>query len=292
METSINLGLLGLFDLAYTIAILALSAAGLALVFGLMRVINLAHGEFIVLGGYSTTVALQLGCNIWIAMLLVAPLVVGLYGLIVERLVIQWLYGRTVDTMLATWGLSLATSGAFSMIFGATTTGVPNPLGAFEIGIYRVGGYGFFVMAITIGLLALLYCVLRYTRAGLLVRGAMQSAAIAAALGHSPKIIYMCTFVAGSMIAGLAGGVLSPLVALTPGAGGQFVAKAFITVITGGTSAVTGTVASSALLGTVAKVFEALSTPVVGEIALLLAAMVILRVLPAGITPRWFKGSV
>ncbi|RYY94491.1 MAG: branched-chain amino acid ABC transporter permease, partial [Comamonadaceae bacterium] len=96
-----DLALVGLFDLAYTIATLALSAAGLALVFGLMRVINLAHGEFVVLGGYATIVALQWGCNVWLAMLVVAPLAVGVYGLLVERLVIQWLYGRTVDTMLA-----------------------------------------------------------------------------------------------------------------------------------------------------------------------------------------------
>lgn len=286
-----DLALVGLFDLLYTIATLALTAAGLALVFGLMRVINLAHGEFIVLGGYATIVALQWGCNIWIAMLLVAPLTVGLYGLLVERLVIQWLYGRTVDTMLATWGLSLATSGMFSMVFGATTTGVPNPLGPIDIGAYRIGGYGLFVIGVTVVLLTGLFVVLRYTRIGLVVRGAMQSADIAAALGHAPKTIYMGTFVAGSMLSGLAGGVLSPLVGLTPNAGGQFIAKAFITVITGGASVVTGTVAGSVLLGSVAKVFEALATPVVGEIALLLAAMALLRWMPLGITSRWFKGA-
>lgn len=286
-----DIALVGLFDLVYTIATLALSAAGLALVFGLMRVINLAHGEFIVLGGYATIVAVQLGCNVWFAMLVIAPLTVGVYGLLVERLVIQWLYGRTVDTMLATWGLSLATSGSLSMVFGATTTGVPNPLGSFEIGAYRVGGYGLFVIAITALLFVLLYLALRWTRAGLVVRGAMQSADIAAALGHSPKAIYMGTFLVGSMIAGLAGGVLSPLVALTPNAGGQFIAKAFITVISGGASVVTGTLAASGLLGTVSKVFEALATPVVGEMAFLLAAMVLLRIMPMGITSRWFKGA-
>lgn len=285
-----DLALVGLFDLTYTIATLALSAAGLALVFGLMRVINLAHGEFIVLGGYATIVALQWGCNIWIAMLIVAPLAVGLYGLVVERLVIQWLYGRTVDTMLATWGLSLATTGMLSMAFGTTTTGVPNPLGAIDIGSYRVAGYGLFIIAVTLALFVLLYLVLRYTRAGLVVRGAMQSADIAAALGHSPKTIYLCTFVAGSMLSGLAGGVLSPLVGLTPNAGAQFIAKAFITVITGGVSVVAGTLSASVMLGGVAKVFELLATPVVGEIALLLAAVVLLRLMPLGITSRWFKG--
>lgn len=288
---SLDIVLVSLFELAYMVATLALASAGLALIFGLMRVINLAHGEFIVLGGYATIVALQMGCNIWVAMLVVAPLVVGCFGLLIERLVIRWLYGRTVDTMLATWGLSLAIAGALSMIFGTTTTGVPNPLGPISIGHYQVGGYGMFVIGVSAGLLLLLYLVLRFTRVGMIVRGAMQSADVAAALGHSPHRIYMVTFVAGSMVAGLAGGVLSPLVGLTPSAGGQFIAKAFITVIAGGASVVAGTVSASVLLGTVAKVFELLSSPVVGEMALLIAAVVLLRVLPQGITSRWFKGA-
>ncbi len=286
-----DVALVGLYDLIYTIAALALATAGLALVFGLMRIINLAHGEFIVLGSYATVVAMRLGCNIWPAMLLVAPLVVGLYGLIVERTIVQWLYGRTVDTMLATWGLSLATVGGLSMIFGTTTTGVPNPMGSLAIGAYRVGAYGLFVIAVTVLLFLALYGVLRFTRGGLIVRGAMQSADIAAALGHSPKTIYMATFVVGSMISGLAGGVLAPVIGLTPNAGGHFIAKTFITVITGGVSVVAGSVAASAFLGTVDKVFESLATPVVGEIALLLAAVVLLRVMPQGITSRWFKGA-
>jgi urea transport system permease protein len=283
--------LVSLFELAYMVSTLALASAGLALIFGLMRVINLAHGEFIVLGGYATIVALKLGCNVWVAMLVVAPLAVGVFGLLVERIVIRWLYGRTIDTMLATWGLSLAISGVLSTTFGATTSGVPNPLGPVVIGQFTVGGYSLFVIFVAVVLLVLLYLVLRFTRAGLVVRGAMQSAEVSASLGHSPKRIYMVTFVVGSMVSGLAGGVLAPLVALTPTAGGQFIAKAFITVITGGASVVAGTASASALLGTVTKVFETFATPVVGEMALLLAAVVILRLLPQGITSRWFKGA-
>jgi urea transport system permease protein len=283
--------LISAFELAYTIATLALASVGLALVFGLMRVINLAHGEFIVLGSYATVVALQWGCNIWVAILVVAPLAVGLFGLLVERLVVQWLYGRTVDTMLATWGLSLAMSGVLSMVFGTTTTGVPNPLGSFAMGEFRVSSYSLFVVVVAAVLLLLLFAVLRFTRAGLIVRGAMNSADVASALGHAPRRIYLLTFVAGSMVTGLAGGVLSPLIGLTPTAGGQFIAKAFITVITGGASVVAGTASASVLLGTVAKVFELLSSPVVGEMALLLASVILLRMLPQGITSRWFKGA-
>ncbi|KAB7538935.1 branched-chain amino acid ABC transporter permease, partial [Verminephrobacter sp. Larva24] len=166
-----------------------------------------------------------------------------------------------------------------------------NPVGSLSIGQYQVGGYSLFIIAVSTLLLASLYLVLRSMRVGMIVRGAMQSAEVAAALGHSPQRIYMATFVAGSMVSGLAGGVLSPLVGLTPSAGGQFIAKAFITVIAGGASVVAGTVSASALLGTVAKVFELLSSPVVGEMALLICAVILLRVLPQGITSRWFKGA-
>jgi branched-chain amino acid transport system permease protein len=283
--------LVSLFDLAYGIATLALISAGLALVFGLMRVINLAHGEFIVLGGYATITALQWGVNIWLAMLVVAPLTVGLFGLLVERLVIRWLYGRTVDTLLATWGLSLAMAGGMSMVFGTTTTGVPNPLGPVQLGAYQVGGYGVFVVCVTAVLMSVMYLVLKRTRAGLVVRGAMQSAQVVAALGHSPQRIYTLTFVVGSMVSGLAGGLLAPLVGITPSSGGQFIAKAFITVISGGASVVAGTLAASTLLGTVSKFFELLATPVVGELALLVSAVILLRWLPQGITSRVFKGS-
>ena len=286
-----DLFLVGVLELTYSIATLSLSAVGLALIFGLMRVINLAHGEFIVLGSYAAIVAFSKGCNFWVAILVVSPLVVGCFGFVVERLVISRLYGRTIDTLLATWGLSLAMSGAFAMIFGTTTTGIPNPIGPIVIGQYQIGGYSLFVVAITSILIIALYLVLRLSRIGMIVRGAMQSAEVAASLGHSPQRIYMSTFVVGSMVSGFAGGVLAPLVGIAPGAGAQFIAKAFITVISGGATVVAGTLSASVLLGSVSKVFEILATPVAGEMALLVAAMMLLRLLPQGITSRWFKGS-
>ncbi|MFZ4411133.1 MAG: ABC transporter permease subunit, partial [Paracraurococcus sp.] len=105
------------------IASLLLVSLGLAIIFGMMRVINLAHGEFLMLGAYSAILATGAGINLWVAMLVVAPVCVGLLGAVVERLVIRRLYGRMVDTMLATWGLSLALIGAVTMIFGNTVAG-------------------------------------------------------------------------------------------------------------------------------------------------------------------------
>ncbi|MEP4860650.1 MAG: branched-chain amino acid ABC transporter permease, partial [Alphaproteobacteria bacterium] len=133
-------------EIFYSIAVLVVISAGLAVVFGMMRVINLAHGEFMMAGGYATIVAVNAGINIYVAMLIVAPLVVGLIGLVVERLVIRHLYGRLVDTMLASWGLSLVMIGLATMIFGNTTTGISPPIAGFAIGGYQVNGYNFFII--------------------------------------------------------------------------------------------------------------------------------------------------
>ncbi|MDF1730184.1 MAG: hypothetical protein P1U49_01690, partial [Minwuia sp.] len=105
-------------QIVYGIANLVLISLGLAIIFGMMRVINLAHGEFLMLGGYTVVVSTNAGLNIWLAMLILAPLVVGIIGVIVERVMIRFLYGRMVDTLLATWGLSLVLIGLVTTIFG------------------------------------------------------------------------------------------------------------------------------------------------------------------------------
>jgi urea transport system permease protein len=282
----------GAIEIAYAIASLALISAGLALVFGMMRVINLAHGEFVVMGGYATIVAVKQGVDVFFAMLVVAPVVVGVIGLIVERLIIRWLYGRMIDTMLATWGLSLLLIGLITSIFGNTITGVPNPLGPVSIGSYQVGGYSLFIIGVAVVLMLVIYLILKFTRLGLIARGAMQNADVVSAMGYNPSRVYMVTFALGAAVSGLAGGVMAPLTGLLPTSGGQFIAKSFITVIAGGASVIAGTTAGSILFGTVSKVVEMLSTTVVGEIALLVVAVILLRILPTGITGRFFRGSV
>ena len=279
-------------EILYVIASLMLISSGLAVVFGMMRVINLAHGEFLMLGGYATIVAVRLGVNIYVAMLIVAPLCVGLVGLVVERLVIRFLYGRLIDTMLATWGLSLLIVGVVTMIFGNTTTGISTPIPGFTVGAYQINGYNLFVVAAAAVLLACIYAVLKYTRTGLVARGAMQGPEMTAALGHNPAQIYMATFVAGSALAGLAGGVMAPLVGLVPGSGAAYIAKAFITVITGGPSVVAGLVSSVGIFGLVNQIVSFSATPVLGELAMLILAVGILRQMPQGITGRFFRGRL
>lgn len=281
-----------LVEIFYAIASLILISAGLAVVFGMMKVINLAHGEFMMMGGYATITAVNLGINVFVAMLIVAPLIVGIIGLIVERLVIRHLYGRLVDTMLATWGLSLFFIGIATMIFGNTTTSITTPITGFTVGNYQINGYNFFIIFISIALMISMYLLLKTTRLGLIARGTMQRSDIAAALGYSPDRIYMATFFCGSALSGLAGAILAPLIGLVPTSGGAYIAKAFITVIAGGPSLITGLISSSSLFGIVNQIFTFGISPVFGEVALLIAAVLLLRLLPQGVTGKFFKGKM
>ena len=278
-------------EIVYMIAFLALTSAGLAIVFGMMRVINLAHGEFVMLGGYATIASAKAGINIYFAMLVISPLVVGLWGLIVERVVVRHLYGRMVDTMLATWGVSLLMVGLVTLIFGNTAVSVPAPIPGYQLGSFQMGGYNLFIIAVGTLTVLGLWLLLRYTRVGLIARGAMQSADVAASLGYNPKLVYMWTFTAGAALSGLAGGVLAPLTGLLPSSGGAYIAKAFITVITGGAAVIAGTLSSSVIFGTINQLVSFGSTPVFGEIAMLALAIVLLRVMPQGITGRFFRNS-
>ena len=273
----------------YAIASLALISIGLAIIFGMMRVINLAHGEFLMLGGYAAIVATGYGINIWLSMLVVAPVVVGIIGLIIERTIIRFLYGRMIDTMLATWGLSLLLVGLTTAIFGNTTVGISAPLGSFQIGAYRTSAYTLFVIAVALVVLAAIFATMRWTRLGLIARGTMQNANMAAALGVNPPRVYAITFGIGAALSGLAGAVLAPVSGVFPTIGVAYVAKSFITVIGGGAAILSGTISAAALFGTINQIATFATTPVFGEVALLGAAIVLIRLLPQGITGRFFR---
>jgi branched-chain amino acid transport system permease protein len=279
-------------DVLNGVASLILLCTGLAVIFGMMRIINLAHGEFLMLGAYATVVSTNAGVNIWVAMLVVAPLFVGAVSLVVERCLIRFLYGRLVDTMLATWGLSLFIVGLVTTIYGNTIQGVPTPLGGFSIGAYRSSLYTLFLVAMAVLLLAAVWAVLRYTRLGLIARATMQNPNMAAALGVSPNRVYMATFAVGAAITGLAGGLLAPVSGVVPTMGAAYVAKAFITVVGGGSAILAGTASAAGLFGFINQMAAYLTTPVFGEVTLFVSAIILIRVLPQGISDRFFGRSL
>lgn len=280
------------FNVLSSIASLLLLVIGLGVIFGLMKIINLAHGEFLMLGAYATVLSAHAGVNIWLAILLVAPVSVGLFGVLVERTLIRFLYGRMIDTMLATWGLSLALIGVITSIFGTTVRGVSAPVGSFAIGSYQASGYGVFTIIVAIATIGGLWALLKLTRFGLIVRATMQNPSMAAALGVVPGRIYMAAFGIGAALTGLAGGVVAPVAGVAPGMGAAYIAKAFITVIGGGAAIITGSSIASGLFGAIDQLITFQTTPVFGQVALLLFAVVMIRILPQGITGRFFRRSI
>ena len=280
-------------QIIYGIANLTLISLGLAIIFGMMRVINLAHGEFIMLGGYTVVIATNAGVNIWVSMLILAPLVVGVIGVLVERLLIRWLYGRMIDTLLATWGLSLLLIGLVTSIFGASTaTTISPPLGVVSIGDYTSSAYELLLIGITVVLCLVIFLTLKWSRLGLIARGTMQNEEMASALGVSTSRIYMLTFGVGAAISGFAGGLLAPVTGVLPTIGLAYIAKSFITVISGGAVILAGTVSASAVLGGVNGIVSFLTGPTIGEVALLFAAILLLRLMPRGITGKFFRKSL
>jgi branched-subunit amino acid ABC-type transport system permease component len=287
-----DIGIILALDVINGASSLFLLCIGLAIIFGMMRIINLAHGEFVMLGAYATVISAHAGVNLWIAMLVVAPAFVALVGVIVERCLIRFLYGRLVASMLATWGLSLFIVGAITTIYGNTINGVPMPLGGFTIGAYRSSYYTLFLLALALAMMALVYGVLRFTRFGMIARAVMQNPEMVARLGVNPARVYMATFAMGAAASGLAGGVLAPVSGITPVMGSAYVAKAFITVVGGGAAIISGTLSASSLFGLINQLGAYFTTPVYGEVILFCAAIILIRLLPQGISGRFFKGTI
>jgi branched-subunit amino acid ABC-type transport system permease component len=275
-------------SVAESVALLVIVSTGLAVIFGMMRVINLAHGEFLMLGAFATLTCVRAGLNIWPAML-VAAIVVGLFGLVVERALIQHLYGRLADTMLATWGLSLILVQAVVEIYGPATQGISTPLGSFSIGRYSFSAYTLVLIGAAGGLLVVVFWVFTRTRYGLIARAVTQKPQMAAALGINIKLVNMATFAFGSALAGAGGALLAPLAGVVPSMGQAYIARAFMTVVVGGPGVLTGTSAASGILGSLEYGVSYATTPFFGVGALLVAAILILRLMPTGLSGRFSR---
>lgn len=269
-----------------SIALLVIISTGLAVIFGMMGLINLAHGEFLMLGAYMTVSFYRLGIGFWAAALLGA-VAVGVFGVVIERCLVRLLYGRLAAMMLATWGLSLIMIQGVTLIFGTSTHSLPTPLGSFAIGGYSFSDYSIVVDLAALAMLALVYVVFTKTRYGTLARAATLDPTMAAAIGIDVRRINMLTFGFGSALAGFGGALLSALAGVVPTFGQQYVGDAFMTVISGGAAVLTGTASASVLLGGVQGIVSNASTAFFGSISLLLVAIVLLRFMPTGISGKW-----
>lgn len=274
------------FSVLTSVAILILVSLGLAVIFGLMRIVNMAHGEFVMIGAFTvTTLVRGGGLSVWLA-ILIAPIVSAAIGLIVEALLIRPLYGRRlVDTLLVTFGVSLILFQVAVNVFGTTSPGIETPMGAIKVGDYSVAVYSsVFLPIVAIAVMIALYLVFKRTRYGLLARATAQNQEMASALGVYSRRVNVITFALGCALAGLSGGLLAPIVAVSPSLGQNYVAQAFMTVVTGGPAFLLGTATASVLLGTVANIVSQVMTTLWGLTALFLTAMVLIRFLPNGLS--------
>lgn len=274
-----------------SVSILVLVSLGLALIFGLVKIVNMAHGEFLMIGAFTAVTFVRLAhFPLWAA-IIAAGVMSTLTGMLVERLLVRPLYRlRLVDTLLVTFGLSLVLFQLAVDIFGTTSPGISTPLGAISIGTYSVSVYSAVVLPLAALLMvAGIYLVFTHTRYGLLARATAQNAEIASALGVFAPRVNLITFSLGCGLAGLAGGLIAPVVAVSPSLGQTYVAQAFMTVVTGGPAFLIGTVASSTLLGSLANVVSQVSTTLWGVTALLFAAMVVIRFMPRGLSASWTR---
>jgi len=272
-------------SLLSSVALLVIVSVGLAVIFGMMGVINLAHGEFLMLGAFFTLSGVRAGLNVWVAMV-VASVAVGVVGLVVERLLIQFLYGRLAATMLATWGLSLILVQVVVLVYGPATQGIPTPLGSMSIGRFSLSKYNLVLIAAAALLLAVVYWVFTRTRYGTMARAATQLPQMASAIGINAKRINMLTFAFGAALAGAGGALLAPVAGVVPSMGQAYVGRAFMTVVVGGPGVLTGTAAASGLLGSVYSVVSNVFSSFLGTASLLVVAIVLLRLLPTGISGR------
>ena len=272
-----------LYQFGDAAAFLVLSAAGLAIIFGMMGVINLAHGEFIMCGAYVTVTVAKLGVPLPLSVACGA-LSAGLVGIVLERLVIRHLYSRPLDTIVATWGISLIASQGTLIVLGPSLADISTPLGSVQIGDLSYSVYRFALMGIAVAVLAALYVIFNFTRFGVLARATIQAPHMAEALGVNTRLIYSLTFGIGAALAGMTGGLYATTMTLVPTMGGQFIMEAFVTVVVGGGDVFLGTAPAGVFLGFVKALMTSSAGQLAGQIGLLAAVIIVIRVLPRGVS--------
>ncbi len=270
-------------------AYLVLAALGLAVIFGMMGVINLAHGEFIMCGAYVTIICGKAGLPLPIAMLL-GVVAAAIAGVLIERLVIRHLYDRLFDSVVATWAISLITQQSMLLIAGPSLEGLSTPFGSFSIGIYSFSVYRALLPLIAIGVLALLYWLFFRTNYGVCARATIQNARMASCLGLQTNRVYTLTFALGAGLAGLAGALYAPTMTVVPTMGNGFIVQAFVAVVVGGANVLVGTLPAAAILGFIQTGLTSWYGQLIGQIGLLLTAIVVIRLLPQGVGSLFSKG--
>jgi urea transport system permease protein len=276
-------------------SVLLLAALGLAITYGLMGIINMAHGEFLMIGAYATWFVQGLfrtylpNAFDWyvIAALPVAFTVTAVIGMALERGVLRWLYGRPLETLLTTWGVSLLLIQTSRTVFGAQNVEVENP-SWLSGGIQLAGGLvlpynRIVIIFFALAVLAAVWLVINRTRLGLFVRGVTQNRSMASCTGVPTHRVDMLTFGLGSGVAGLGGVALSQIGNVGPDLGQNYIVDSFMVVVLGGVGQLAGTVIAALGLGSIAKFLEPFSGAVLAKIFVLVMIILFIQKRPQGL---------
>jgi urea transport system permease protein len=275
-------------------SVLLLAAIGLAITFGVMGVINMAHGEMVMLGAYTTFVVQEVirssfpGLFDWslVIALPLAFLVAAFVGLVIERGVIRFLYGRPLETLLATWGVSLILQQTVRTIFGPTNQEVGNPSwmsGSFDIGQLAVTWNRLWILVFSLCVFAVLLYVMKRTPWGLQMRAVTANRRMAASMGIRTPWVDALTFALGSGIAGIAGVALSQIDNVSPNLGRGYIIDSFMVVVFGGVGNLWGTLVGAFSLGIVNKFLEPYAGAVLGKIVVLVLIILFIQKRPRGL---------
>lgn len=267
-------------------SILLLIAMGLSIIYGSMGIINLAHGEFVMLGAYTAwLLQTRLGLGLLASLVLIFVIVAAI-GWIIERYVLSLLNNRPLDTILATWGVGIMLQQAVRLSFGSELRYVQMPPSlshSTDILGTSVSSYRVFLFVVAIALFAVTWLLMNRTTVGMKLRAIMQDRSVAASFGINSKRIYALTFAYGAGLAGLAGALVSPLKSVSPDMGTGYVVDAFMVVVLGGVQSLAGTVASAFFLGELSGAIAFLQNDTVAKAIVLLAIVVLIRFRPEGL---------
>lgn len=273
-----------LYQFGTNVAFLLLSAIGLIVILGMMNIINLAHGELMMMGAYVSAFAYHAGVP-FIICVPASFVAVGLTGFVLEKLLIKRFYGRELSALVVTWGVSLIAAQGALLLFGPSLASIPIPFGAGTVGSFSFSWYWILLIGISLVLVVMLWLLYYNSAFGLRARATMQEREMAQALGVRVGRVYSLTFALGSALAGLAGALLAPTTTIAPYMGQQYVAPAFVTVVTGGSANVlAGALGSSTFLALAETPATIWFGTFIGVVVMLVASLILIRILPRGLS--------
>ena len=278
------------YQFADTFAFLILSSIGLAVIFGMMGVINLAHGEFIMCGAYVTVLTARAGLPLVLAMLLGAA-AAGAIGMVIEYFVIRRLYGRLFDSIVATWAVSMIATQGMLIVAGPSIEGLKTPFGSFELAGLSFSWYRVLLPVVALGILVGLYLLFVKTPFGVRARATIQKPDMARALGVDTDRVYAQTFGLGAALAGLTGALYAPTMTTVPTMGSAFIVQSFVTVVVGGADVLLGAAPAAMVLAFIQSLLTASYGQLMGQVGLLLTVILVVRLLPKGVSGWMTRGA-